>query len=132
VRQELAWLYEQHPELLDDPDVARTIEPQVIQAVKDSTRGKQPGDRNREEFARAMRNTRRMQVAGVLIGVGSDGGSAIDFPGSMTLRELDLLVEAACPRCKSLRRPPATARWLCASWTSWVPSRRESAPTSCC
>jgi len=94
VRQELAWLYEQHPELLDDPDVARMIEPQVIQAVKDSTRSKQPGDRSREEFARAMRNTRRMQVAGVPIGVGSDGGSAIDFPGSMTLRELELLVEA--------------------------------------
>src|SRR5882724_2785885 len=94
VRQELAWLYEQHPELLDDPDVARTIEPQVIQAVKDSTRGKPPDGRSREEFARAMRNTRRMLVAGVPIGVGSDGGSAIDFPGSMTLRELELLEEA--------------------------------------
>src|SRR5207248_3192720 len=41
-----------------------------------------------------IRNTRRMAVAGVPIGVGSDGGSSIDFPGSMTHRELELLVEA--------------------------------------
>jgi imidazolonepropionase-like amidohydrolase len=41
-----------------------------------------------------MRNTKRMAVAGVPIGVGSDGGSAIDFPGLMTHRELELLVEA--------------------------------------
>src|SRR5229473_4112371 len=94
IRQELGWFYAQHPERLDDPDVARTVEPEVIQAVKDATRGKQPGDRSREEFALAMRNTRRMAVAGVPIGVGSDGGSSIDFPGSMTHRELELLVEA--------------------------------------
>jgi imidazolonepropionase-like amidohydrolase len=94
IRQELGWFYSQHPERLDDPDVARTIEPAVIQAVKDSTHGKQPDDLSREEFARAMRNTKRMAVAGVPIGVGSDGGSAIDFPGAMTHRELELLVEA--------------------------------------
>src|SRR5260370_30904493 len=94
VRQELGWLYSQHPERLDDPDVAKTIEPAVIQAVKDATRGKQPDERSREEFARALRNTKRMAVAGVPIGVGSDGGSSIDFPGAMTHRELELLVEA--------------------------------------
>jgi imidazolonepropionase-like amidohydrolase len=94
IRQELGWFYAQHPDRLDDPDVARTVEPAVIQAVKDATRGKQPDDRGREEFARAMRNTKRMAVAGVPIGVGSDGGSSIDFPGSMTHRELELLVEA--------------------------------------
>ncbi len=94
IRQDLGWFYAQHPDRLDDPDVARTVEPAVIQAVKDATRGKQPDDRSREEFARAMRNTKRMAVAGVPIGVGSDGGSSIDFPGSMTHRELELLVEA--------------------------------------
>src|SRR5260370_41946776 len=51
VRQELAWLYAQHPELLDDPDVARTIEPVMIQAVKDATRDKQGDPRSHEEFA---------------------------------------------------------------------------------
>ena len=94
VRQELGWLYSEHPDRLDDPDVARTIEPAVIRAVKDSVRGKQPDSLSREEFARAMRNTRRMAVAGVPIGVGSDGGSSIDFPGAMTHREMELLVEA--------------------------------------
>jgi imidazolonepropionase-like amidohydrolase len=94
VRQELGWLYAQHPERLDDPDVARTIEPDIVEAVKKATRGKQPDTIARDEYARAMRNTRRMAVAGVPIGVGSDGGSAIDFPGLMTHRELELLVEA--------------------------------------
>jgi imidazolonepropionase-like amidohydrolase len=94
VRQELGWLYAQHPERLDDPDVARTIEPDIVEAVKKATRGKKPDAIARDEYARAMRNTRGMAVAGVPIGVGSDGGSAIDFPGLMTHRELELLVEA--------------------------------------
>jgi imidazolonepropionase-like amidohydrolase len=94
VRQELGWLYGQHPELLDDPDVARSVEPEVIAAVKKATSGKQPEGQAREDYLRAVRNTKRVAVAGVPIGVGSDGGSAIDFPGLMTHRELELLVEA--------------------------------------
>jgi imidazolonepropionase-like amidohydrolase len=94
VRQELAWLYDRRPELLNDPDVARTIEPEIVEAVKNATRGKQGSAASHEEFAVAMRNTKRMAVAGVPIGVGSDGGSASDFPGLMTHRELELLVEA--------------------------------------
>src|SRR5260370_19584836 len=94
VRQELGCLYGQHPELLDDPDVARTVEPEVIAAVKKATAGKQPEGQARDEYLRAARNTKRVAGAGVPIGVGSDGGSAIDFPGLMTHRELELLVEA--------------------------------------
>jgi imidazolonepropionase-like amidohydrolase len=94
VRQELGWLYGQHPELLDDPDVARTVDPEVIAAVKKATSGKQPEGQSRDDYLRAVRNTKRVAVAGVPIGVGSDGGSAIDFPGLMTHRELELLVEA--------------------------------------
>ena len=41
-----------------------------------------------------MRNTRKLAAGGVLIGVGSDGGSRLDFPGLMTHREIELLVEA--------------------------------------
>ena len=94
VRQELGWLYAEHPERLNDPDVARTIEPDVLEAVKKATSGKQPSAQAREEYARAQRNTKRMAAAGVPIGVGSDGGSSIDFPGAMTHREMELLVEA--------------------------------------
>src|SRR5262249_62130589 len=36
----------------------------------------------------------RLCEACVPVGVGSDGGSAIDFPGAMAHRELELLVEA--------------------------------------
>ena len=56
---------------------------------------RQAGQReSREDYAKAVRNTKRMAAAGVPIGVGSDGGSGIDFPGLMTHRELELLVEA--------------------------------------
>ncbi len=94
VRQELGWLYAQQLERLNDPDVARTVEPDIVEAVKNATSGKQGNDQGREDYARAVRNTKRMAAAGVPIGVGSDGGSAIDFPGLMTHRELELLVEA--------------------------------------
>jgi imidazolonepropionase-like amidohydrolase len=94
IREELTWLYTQHPERLNDPDVARTIDPDVLEAVRKSARQAKPSPRSQEEFARNMRNTKRMAVAGVPIGVGSDGGSGNDFPGLMTHRELELLVEA--------------------------------------
>ena len=90
VREELGWLYSQHPERLDDPDVARTIEPSVVEAVRKGARDRKPP----EQWGRSLRNTKRMAMAGVPIGVGSDGGSSIDFPGLMTHRELELLVEA--------------------------------------
>ncbi|MBI2680616.1 MAG: amidohydrolase family protein [Candidatus Solibacter usitatus] len=94
VRQELAWLYTEHPELLDDPDVARSVEADRVAGVKAAARAAKASAADREEFDRAMRNTRKFAAAGVLIGVGSDGGSASDFPGLMTHREMALLAEA--------------------------------------
>ena len=94
IREELGWLYSQHPERLQDPDAARTIDPDIVEAVAKAARESKPSPRSQEEFARNMRNTKRMAVAGVPIGVGSDGGSGQDFPGLMTHRELELLVEA--------------------------------------
>jgi imidazolonepropionase-like amidohydrolase len=49
---------------------------------------------DRLDFERAMHNTRKLAAGGVLIGVGSDGGSSLDFPGLGTHRELELLQEA--------------------------------------
>ena len=94
VRQELAWLYTEKPELLAGPDVARTVDADVIAAVREAARGRKAPPRDREEFERARRNTRRLAAAGVPVGVGSDGGSPSDFPGLMTHREIELLVEA--------------------------------------
>jgi imidazolonepropionase-like amidohydrolase len=94
VRQELGWLYAQHPELLNDPDAAHTLDPDILEAVRNATRGKQGSPDSHADYERAVHNTKRMAAAGVPIGVGSDGGSASDFPGLMTLRELELLVEA--------------------------------------
>jgi len=91
VRQELDWLYAEHPDLLTDPDVARSVDADVIAAAR------QPGHataEDRQNYERAMRNTGRLFAGGVLIGVGSDGGSSLDFPGLMTHRELELLVQA--------------------------------------
>ncbi|MBK9166360.1 MAG: amidohydrolase family protein [Bryobacterales bacterium] len=92
VRQELAWLFQEQPALLDDPVLAATLEPGVLDAVRAAK--SEPSARAREEFARAIRNTGRAAKAGVPIGAGSDGGSAIDFPGWAFHRELELLVQA--------------------------------------
>jgi imidazolonepropionase-like amidohydrolase len=94
VRQELDWLYFEHPELLDDPDVARSVDSDVIAAVKATARTQHPTEADRQDYERAKRNTRRLAAGGVLIAVGSDGGSAMDFPGAMTHREIQLLVES--------------------------------------
>ena len=94
VRQELGWLYAEHPQMLDDPDVARTADAGSIEAARQSARSSHVTQAERQDFERAMRNTRKLAAGGVLIGVGSDGGSALDFPGLMTHREIELLVEA--------------------------------------
>jgi len=94
VRQELAWLFAEHPEFLNDPDVARSVDVDVIAAARQAARTAHSSPADRDEFERAKRNTRRLAEGGVLIGVGSDGGSALDFPGLMTHREVELLVEA--------------------------------------
>jgi len=92
VRQEIEWLYAEHPRLLDDPDLLRSVDPDVLAAAKQAAHGVTAAQR--QDFERAMRNTRKLSAGGVLIGVGSDGGSALDFPGFMTHRELELLSEA--------------------------------------
>jgi len=94
VRQELDWLYTEHPNLLDDPDVARSVDADVIAAAKHAARDAHPMPAERADFERAMHNTRKLAAAGVLIGVGSDGGSGLDFPGLTTHRELELLAAA--------------------------------------
>lgn len=94
VRQELAWLFAEHPERLDDADAARAFEPGVLAAIRADAKGRSAPPPGREEFNRAMRNTQRMASAGVLIAAGSDGGSSGDLPGLMTHRELELLSEA--------------------------------------
>ena len=94
VRQEIDWLYAQHPERQDDPDLARSVDADVVAAAREFARTAHPSQADREEFERAMRNTRKLAAGGVLIAVGSDGGSGLDFPGLMTHREVELLVEA--------------------------------------
>ena len=94
VRQELGWLFAEHPELLDGQDVVRSVDAGAIDAAKQAARASHVPPPEREEFERAKRNTRKLAAGGVLIGVGSDGGSALDFPGLMTHREVELLVDA--------------------------------------
>jgi len=94
VRQELDWLYTEHPNLLDDPDVARSVDADVIAAAKQAARDAHAMPAERADFERAMHNTRKLAAGGVLIGVGSDGGSGLDFPGLTTHRELELLAAA--------------------------------------
>jgi len=97
VRQEIDWLYAEHPERLDDPDVARSVDADVVASARASARSAHPSSADREEFERAKRNTAKLAAGGVLIGVGSDGGSSLDFPGLMTHREGELLAESGLP-----------------------------------
>jgi imidazolonepropionase-like amidohydrolase len=93
VRQELDWLYTGHPELLSDPDFMRSVDSAVLEEARKAARSAHVTAADREAFERAKRNTRKLAAGGVLIGVGSDGGSSLDFPGLMTQRELELLVD---------------------------------------
>jgi len=94
VRQELDWLYAEHPELLNDPDVARSVDADVIAAARQAGQASHPTPADRQDYERAVRNTGKLAAAGVPIGLGSDGGSSLDFPGLTTHRELELLVRA--------------------------------------
>jgi imidazolonepropionase-like amidohydrolase len=94
VRQELGWLFAEHPERLDDPDAARAFEPATLAAIREQAKGQAASASARELFERARRNTKQFASGGVPIGVGSDGGSSIDLPGLMTHREMELLVES--------------------------------------
>ncbi len=94
VRQELGWLFTTNPGLLDDPDVKHTIEPEMLAAVRAAAQGRQVSPASKEEFERAKRNSRRLASSGILIGIGSDGGSGSDLPGIMTHREMEILAEA--------------------------------------
>ncbi len=91
--KELGWLYQQHPEILDDPDLRRSADPGALAGVKAYVAA-HPSAAVSPRFAVDLRNTRRLAEAGVPIAVGSDGGDTMDFPGLMTHRELELLVEA--------------------------------------
>jgi imidazolonepropionase-like amidohydrolase len=94
VRQELDWLYAEHPELLNDPDVARSVDADVIAAAKQAAQARHPTPSDRQDYDHAVRNTGKLAASGVPIGLGSDGGSSLDFPGLTTHRELELLVRA--------------------------------------
>ncbi len=130
VRQELGWLYSQRPERLNDPDVARTIEPAMIDAVKKATSGKTPSPSADEDYKKAVRNTKRMAVAGIGIGVGSDGGSGSDFPGLMTHRELELLSDAGLSSVEVVTAATARAPRRCGSSMNSARSKLASEPIS--
>jgi len=94
VRQELDFLYAEHPEMLNDPEVGRSVDADVIAAAKQAAQANHQAAQERQDYERAVHNTRKLAAVGVPIGVGSDGGSNLDFPGLMTHRELELLAEA--------------------------------------
>ncbi len=103
VRQELAWLYREKPERLDDPDAAPLFGAATIAAMRESAgKSPQPPKIARDEFDLAMRNSKRLADKGVVIAVGSDGGSQMDLPGLMTHRECELLVEAGFTPAQAL------------------------------
>lgn len=94
IRQELAWYFKDKPERLDDPDIARLLDPATLAAMREAVLKGSPSEAAKKQFDLAMQNTRKAFAAGIPIGVGSDGGSQNDLPGLMTHRECELLVAA--------------------------------------
>ncbi|MEZ5400860.1 MAG: amidohydrolase family protein [Bryobacteraceae bacterium] len=95
IRQELAWLYHDEPERLDDPEVALLLDGATLRSMR-AAAAKQPdpSPQLKLEFDRALANSRKVANAGIPIAVGSDGGSQMDLPGLMTHRECELLARA--------------------------------------
>jgi imidazolonepropionase-like amidohydrolase len=95
IRQELAWLYRDDPERLNDPEVARLVDETTLKAMREAA-AKQaaPAAQSKLEFDRALANSRKLAAAGIPVAVGSDGGSQMDLPGLMTHRECELLARA--------------------------------------
>lgn len=103
VRQELAWYYREKPEQLDDPDAVSMFGTATIAAIREAAgKSPEPSKAARDEFEVAKRNTKRLADKGVVIAVGSDGGSQMDLPGLMTIRECELLVDAGLTPAQAL------------------------------
>lgn len=94
IRQELGWFYTSRGNLLRDPDLLKDFDPEVLNAIRTFTAGKQPDSTQQLEFDRAKRNSRKLASAGIPMGIGSDGGSSHDLPGIMTHREIEIFTEA--------------------------------------
>lgn len=95
VRQELAWLYRDHPERLDDAEAARLASGETLAGMREAAKSMPaPSVAQKEEFAMAMANSKTLAEWGVPVGVGSDGGSQNDLHGLMTHRECELLQQA--------------------------------------
>ena len=92
------WYVAEHPELLDDPELAAGIQPPLLERLLDPENRaamleSESTAKRRVAFDYVTKFVRRMNAAGVTITVGSDSGAGNIAYGWGTHHELEALVE---------------------------------------
>jgi imidazolonepropionase-like amidohydrolase len=101
-REESTAMYAEPPAFLDDPFFTRWADPDVIAQLKDpaygaGVRGNEDYQRNRDQFAMAKINLKKLYDAGVRIGFGTDSGPPGRFQGFFEHRELEIMAGLGIP-----------------------------------
>ena len=121
------------PERIEDPRLRQDFTPQIHDEVMRSLRD----FRRLSYFATTDRqmgygpaSLKQWLDAGVVLGMGTDSGTPLNFHTEALWREIKAHVDMGClPRARSRPRP-AWARASSAAVTTWAPSSPASSPTS--
>lgn len=95
-REESTSIYADPPAFLDDPFFTRWADPDVIAQLRDpaygaGVRANEDYQRNRDQFAMAKVNLKKLYDAGVRIGFGTDSGPPARFQGYFEHREMEIM-----------------------------------------
>lgn len=101
-REESTAMYAEPPAFLDDPFFTRWADPDVIAQIKDPTYGEgvranEDYQRNRDQFAMAKINLKKLYDAGVRVGFGTDSGPPGRFQGFFEHREMEIMAGLGIP-----------------------------------
>ncbi len=111
---ESAFVFADHPELLNDPFVERASTPAELDKLRSDAHRKSVRDdpqtaQHRKDFAMAKTNLLLMYSAGVRVAFGTDSGAnPVRLPGYAEHRELQLMVSAGLTPMQALHCATAT------------------------
>lgn len=101
-REESTAIYADPPAFLDDPFFTRWADPDVIGQLKDpaygaGVRANEDYQHNRDQFAMAKVNLKKLHDAGVRVGFGTDSGPPGRFQGYFEHREMEIMTGLGIP-----------------------------------
>ena len=107
-REESTFIYAEPPAFLDDPFFTRSVDPEVIKALKDPSWGKKvKADPDFSKYAGQLKmgqkNLKKLFDAGVKVAFGTDTGPPARFQGFFEHRELELMVQAGLTPAQALQ-----------------------------